>query len=211
MIIAWPAICQILCCLAAYYIAQAKQTWVAVLTLCLCWRNLGRQWRRRLSFGLENHWIGVQNECPHVAACAVLRRRQHGHWNWFAHKLRQRHCQQRHSRHTGGLGAIMTQTEVHQARMLAPQVVKSRGTGHAGGHLLTRISQLWKPEVQRHPEQEVVLVCVTDLKEFVGFFFFSLIFPAAFGIKVIFEDLRMCSVFTVFIFPGRLCLTCLQH
>lgn len=41
--------------------------------------------------------------------------------------------------------------------------------------------------------------------------FLSLFFSGAFGIKIIFKDLGMCSIFPVFIFPGWFCLTCLQH
>lgn len=63
--------CCSLCC-------PTKQMWVAVLVLCLCWRNLGRHWRREQSFGPEDCWIGVQNGCPHGAAHDALRRRHHG-------------------------------------------------------------------------------------------------------------------------------------
>lgn len=50
--------------------------------------------------------------------------------------------------------------------MFTPQVVKSRITGHADGHLLRRVSQLQQPEMWEHPEQELVPMCVTDLKDF---------------------------------------------
>lgn len=46
MVIAWAAICQMLCHFAAHYIAQAEQMCVAVLVFCLCWVNSGRYWRR---------------------------------------------------------------------------------------------------------------------------------------------------------------------